>query len=193
MLASARTDICTSAWVTVDPKQSTEQRTEPGHPSRKGPEDQYQSTTGSVRPYRRQITLSSVQIPGRDESCAFGIRNRCRFSFDRLTGQQWVGDVGPGSSRGSRHPDRQRRKLRVARRRRFAVHRQRSGALHPFKLQTSALRLLAQQRTLLPHGRLCLSRIAECAAGRDICLRRLLFGGVHAFDGNTRRFYWTPR
>ena len=33
-------------------------------------------------------------VGGRDEIYALGMRNPWRFSFDRGTGQQWVGDVG---------------------------------------------------------------------------------------------------
>jgi glucose/arabinose dehydrogenase len=36
-------------------------------------------------------------IPGRDEIYAWGFRNPWRFSFDRLTGQLYVADVGQGA------------------------------------------------------------------------------------------------
>ena len=48
-------------------------------------------------PYSSPPDNPLVNRAGRDEIYAFGMRNPWRFSFDRLTGQQWVGDVGQGA------------------------------------------------------------------------------------------------
>jgi hypothetical protein len=52
---------------------------------------------GSGLPYVSPPTNPFVGMAGaRDEIFAYGLRNPWRFSFDRLTGQQWVADVGQG-------------------------------------------------------------------------------------------------
>ena len=50
---------------------------------------------GSGVPYLSPATNPFFgATPGRDEIFAYGMRNPWRFSFDRTTHQQWVGDVG---------------------------------------------------------------------------------------------------
>lgn len=45
-------------------------------------------------PYSSPPDNPFVNAPGRDEIFAFGFRNPWRFSFDRTTGEPWIGDVG---------------------------------------------------------------------------------------------------
>jgi glucose/sorbosone dehydrogenase len=49
---------------------------------------------GAGTPYSSPPDNPFVNRPGRDEIFAFGFRNPWRFSFDRATGEHWVGDVG---------------------------------------------------------------------------------------------------
>lgn len=46
------------------------------------------------RPYTIPRSNPLVGIPGRDEIFSAGLRNPHRFSFDRVTGDLWIGDVG---------------------------------------------------------------------------------------------------
>jgi glucose/arabinose dehydrogenase len=49
------------------------------------------------RRYRVPASNPRVGKPGRDELWAWGLRNPWRFSFDRRTGDLWIGDVGQGA------------------------------------------------------------------------------------------------
>jgi hypothetical protein len=49
---------------------------------------------GPETPYSSPPDNPFVNVPGRDEIFAFGFRNPWRFSFDRRTGESWIGDVG---------------------------------------------------------------------------------------------------
>lgn len=51
----------------------------------------------SSLPYTSPATNPFVGVTGDDEIWAYGLRNPWRFSFDRLTGDLWIGDVGQNS------------------------------------------------------------------------------------------------
>ena len=50
--------------------------------------------TAAGTPYASPADNPFVNAPGRDEIYAYGMRNPWRFSFDGVTGVQWVADVG---------------------------------------------------------------------------------------------------
>jgi hypothetical protein len=52
---------------------------------------------GQAPAYSIPATNPFVGGPGRDEIWAYGLRNPWRFSFDRLSGDMVIGDVGQGS------------------------------------------------------------------------------------------------
>ena len=67
--------------------QSTE------HAARQDPADRRQRHVGP-RHYRIPASNPYVGKAGLDEIWSRGLRNPWRFSFDRLTGDLWIGDVG---------------------------------------------------------------------------------------------------
>jgi len=50
--------------------------------------------SSGTRQYRIPSSNPYVGKPGRNEVWSYGLRNPWRFSFDRLTGDLWIGDVG---------------------------------------------------------------------------------------------------
>jgi glucose/arabinose dehydrogenase len=53
--------------------------------------------TTSTKAYRIPSTNPFVGRAGLDEIWSYGLRNPWRFSFDRVTGNMWIGDVGQSS------------------------------------------------------------------------------------------------
>ncbi len=53
--------------------------------------------TGNPATYTVPATNPFVGVAGLDEIWAYGLRNPWRFSFDRLTGDLYIGDVGQGA------------------------------------------------------------------------------------------------
>ena len=94
-------------------------------------------TTGSAlyripadNPFAASTALCNVNGTG-PQNCpeiyAWGFRNPWRWSFDRQTGDLWVGDVGETASRGS-ESRRARRQLRLALLRGYAGYRRWAAA-----------------------------------------------------------------
>ena len=129
-------------------------------------------------------TLSPIDNPfcrradGATRSSRIGMRNPWRFSFDRDTGQQWVGGRRPGRARRSRHADRHRRQLRLAGLRRLRAARttiRRSAAIPPTTSSRSSTTTTSGGRCSITGGYVYRGTQGALPA-RHVRLRRLLLG-----------------
>ena len=64
--------------------------------------------TSTGKAYRVPSTNPYVGKAGLDEIWAIGLRNPWRWSFDRITGDLWIADVGQGDLGGDQPLDRRR-------------------------------------------------------------------------------------
>ena len=138
----------------------------------------------SVRGHELQRRRHRARAPRSGRS---GLRNPFRFSFDRLTGDMFIGDVGQGareevdyepfgSPAGRNYGWKIREGLHLQRRRRARARRHRT---------TSADRRLPPQRRRVGHRWLSLSRHAHPGAERRVPVRR--FRQRQPVGGNVQR------
>ena len=144
--SSGRTGSSTSAWGTAEAEAT-------------------RRTTARPRDAPRASSCARIRLPVDWEIVGYGLRNPWRFSFDRKTGDLYIGDVGQNATRGDRLPAARRAagELRLGPVRREPVIRERRRARSAVAARLPDLRV-RPRRGLLGHGRLRLPRHAPCPA-----------------------------
>ena len=69
-----------------------------------GEDDPNDNGQNLTRPFAKIMRLNVNAAKPRWKLVAYGLRNPWRFSFDRATGDLYIGDVGAGHVRGDRLP-----------------------------------------------------------------------------------------
>ena len=142
-------------------------------------------------PYAIPADNPFVGVAGCDEIWAYGLRNPCRFGFDRSNGDLFIGDVGQGLYEEidfQRRGEPRRRELRLAIDGGVSLL-QPSDELQRRQPDAADPRGDARRRVVRHHRRVSLSRRGHPRAGRDLSLRRQVQGGDLGSDRGRR--VWT--
>ena len=168
--SSGPTGSCTSAWGTAESG---------GDPHNNG-----QSPRALLAKLLRTNPLAvDWEIAG------YGLRNPWRFSFDRTTGDLYIGDVGPERAGGDRLPAARRAALRTSAGpgTKEAGHSKSDVELDPPTPLVFPISRVRPRRRVLGHGRLRLPRQRRAGRRRPVLLRRLLLGDGVEPEGRRRQ------
>ena len=154
-----------------------------GRPARQRPEPRRRRsrkilridpTAAGTAPYSVPADNPFVGRSGRvPEIWMWGLRNPWRFSFDRATGDMWIGDVGQNNVRGDRLRARRARRASTGAGARARAST-RSRARRPAGARDPIARDAALRRLLRDRRRLRVPRARDSRARRRVPLRRRL-------------------
>ena len=123
---------------------------------------------------RRRPTIRSSMRRAATRSSRYGMRNPWRFTFDRVTGVQWVADVGQGAREEVDMPIVRGGNYGWRVYEGFGCTGNDPALCDPANYRPPIFDYAHYERPLLDHRRLRLPRRSGRAAGRHVRLRRLL-------------------